>query len=383
MAAAEEINPLELSDDEIDAAIMRELNRSTDDSAEAEEESVVEESEQEVENGLQEEESNEVEEEDVQQVEEESEEESSDSVDSDEEETVQEDTTDTEISADTTDNVDESSEIDYKTEYDELFKPFKANGRDMQIESIEEARTLMQMGANYNKKMAALKPNLKLMKLLENNDLLDQNKLSFLIDLNKKDPEAIKKFIADSGIDPLDIDTNQKANYQPKAYNVSDAEIELDSVLADIKDTATFSRTMDIIGNKWDEASQGAVVKEPELIRVINEQVDSGLYDRIMSAVERERVLGKLNGLSDIQAYYQVGQQITAKEAQAKQPSQSISKSQPNIVNKATNTVDPKLASRKKAASSTKSAPRAKQEDFNPLSMSDEEFSKLVAAKFI
>jgi len=375
--AAEEINPLELSDDEIDAAIMRELNRSTNDSDEAEEpvqEDVEEPTEPEAEDdGLQEEGT----EEEVN-SEEYSEEDSSDSEESDED-----DTKNTNNSDDSIDNIDDSSTIDYKTEYEELFKPFKANGRDMQIESIEEARTLMQMGANYNKKMAAIKPNLKLMKLLENNDLLNQEKLSFLIDLNKKDPEAIKKLLNDSGIDPLDIDTNTKANYQPKAYNVSDAEIELDGVLAEIKDTATFTRTMDIIGNKWDDASQEAVVKEPELIRVINEQVESGLYDQIMSAVERERVLGRLRGLSDIQAYYQVGQQITANEAKANQPSQSISKSQPNKVNKATNTVDPKLASRKKAASSTKSAPRAKQEDFNPLSMSDEEFSKLVAEKFI
>ena len=377
MAAAEEINPLELSDDEIDAAIMRELSRSTDDTDTAEEEVVedttdtTEELEEESEDDLQ----------DQEEGQQETEDEVDDSSELDQEDS-EDDTNNSDNTDNSIDNTEDSSNIDYKTEYDELFKPFKANGREMQIESIEEARTLMQMGANYNKKMAALKPNLKLMKLLENNDLLNQDKISFLIDLNKKDPEAIKKLLNESGIDPLDIDVNTKADYQPKAYNVSDAEIELDSVLGEIKDTATFHQTMDIIGNKWDEASQEAVVKEPELIRVINEQVESGLYDRIMSAVERERALGKLRGLSDIQAYYQVGQQITANDAKA-QPSQSISKSQPNIVNKATNTVDPKLKSRKKAASSTKSVPRTQKEDFNPLAMSDEEFSKLVAEKFI
>ena len=37
-----------------------------------------------------------------------------------------------------------------------LFAPFKANGRELKIESVEEAVALMQMGANYSKKMAGL-----------------------------------------------------------------------------------------------------------------------------------------------------------------------------------------------------------------------------------
>ena len=32
-----------------------------------------------------------------------------------------------------------------------LFAPFKANGRELKIESVEEAVALMQMGANYSK----------------------------------------------------------------------------------------------------------------------------------------------------------------------------------------------------------------------------------------
>lgn len=377
---AEDINPLELSDDEIDAAIMRELGRVDNDTEEAETEAETAVSEESVE---------ETESEQEEEVIEDDAEETAESSSEEEEESVQEeelleasDNTDTDNNEDSIDNTEDSSNIDYEAEYKALFAPFKANGREMQIDNVDDARKLMQMGVNYNKKMAALKPNFKLLKMLENNELLDQGKLSFLIDLNKKDPEAIKKLLKDSNIDPLDLDISEQANYQPKTYNVSDSELALDSVLEDIKDTASFNRTMDIIGTKWDEASQEAAVKEPELIRVINEQIESGLYDRIMSVVDRERVLGKLNGLSDIQAYYQIGQQITANEATAK-PSQSISKSRPNTVNKATKTVDPKLAERKKAASSTKSAPNKVQEDFNPLSMSDEEFSKLVAEKFI
>ena len=99
-----------------------------------------------------------------------------------------------------------AGEINYQAEYERLLTPFKANGRQMQVHSVDDAMQLMQMGANYNKKMAGLKPNLKLMKMLEKNDLLNEEKLSFLIDLQTKDPAAIARFIKDSEVDPLDID---------------------------------------------------------------------------------------------------------------------------------------------------------------------------------
>jgi len=85
----------------------------------------------------------------------------------------------------------------------EITAPFRANGKDMQIDSVEDVRKLMQMGANYNKKMAAIKPNLKFIKMLENNDLLNEESISYLIDLQKKDPAAIKKLLKDSGTNPL------------------------------------------------------------------------------------------------------------------------------------------------------------------------------------
>ena len=69
-------------------------------------------------------------------------------------------------------------ELDYKAVYSRIMAPFKANGRDIEVKSVDEAITLMQMGANYNKKMAALKPNMKVLKLLERNQLLDEERLS-------------------------------------------------------------------------------------------------------------------------------------------------------------------------------------------------------------
>jgi hypothetical protein len=276
---------------------------------------------------------------------------------------------------------DEPSEVNPKAELDKLFKPFKANGKEIKVDSVDEAITLMQMGANYNKKMAALKPNLKLLKTLENNGLLDESKLNYLIDLDKKNPEAIKKFIKESGIDPLDIDTTSDVNYEPNTYTVDDRELELDAVLERIQDTPSYNKTIDVISNKWDEKSREVLVNNPGVIEVINSHMDNGVYDQVMSVVEKERVMGRLQGMSDIEAYKLVGDQLFANQA-----NQQVNAQQKPVAVKRpqASKPDPKVASRKKAASTTKSAPKSKAPaDFNPLAMSDAEFEKLVNEKFI
>ena len=275
------------------------------------------------------------------------------------------------------DNVEEApetaSDIDYKAEYEKLLTPFKANGKEMKIDSVDDALSLMQMGANYNKKMAALKPNLKLMKMLEKHSLLDESKLSFLIDLDKKNPDAIKRLLQDSNIDPLEVDL-ESTDYTPNSYTVQDQEFELDQILDEIKETDTYSKTIDVLGNKWDESSRKVIVDNPQLIKLINEHMQSGIYAQITEVVERERMLGRLSDVSDIEAYRQVGDRLFSQQPRQSAPAPQAKKKP-----------DPKVASRKKAAASTKSAPSnaSKQPEFNPLSMSDDEFEKIVADKFL
>ena len=267
-------------------------------------------------------------------------------------------------------------EVDYKSAYQEIFKPFKANGKEMSVDNIEDVRQLMQMGANYNKKMAGLKPNLKIIKMLENNGLLDESKLSYLIDLDKRNPDAIKKLIKESGLDPLDIDINQDVSYKGTNHSISDKEVELDAVLSEIRETDTFNTTIDIIGNKWDDNSKKVLLENPNVIKIINDHVKSGVYTAITTEVDRLRMLGRLEGLSDIDAYKAVGDALYAPRANAQSNNINTSTS------KATNKEDPRLKDRKKAASTTKGVASNAKPDFNPLSMSDEEFEKIASSKF-
>lgn len=274
------------------------------------------------------------------------------------------------------------SKVDFKAFYEQITRPFKANGREMKIDSAEDVVRLMQMGANYNKKMAALKPNLKLMRMLDNNGLLSEEKLSFFIDLDKKNPDAIKKLVKDSGVDTYDLSSDTDENeYKPSSYTVDDIEFEVSEALAEIKSTPTYAETLSIINDKWDERSQRIIAENPQVISVLNDQVASGVYSQISAEIEKEKMLGRLSGVSDIEAYRIVGdrlfkegrfdsQQTTSKES----PEPTKTPSKKNIAN----------AKRKRAAASPRSSKASTSTpSINPLALSDEEFEKEFSTKYL
>lgn len=261
-------------------------------------------------------------------------------------------------------------ELDKAAEYDKIMAEFKANGKMVNLDSAEEARQLMKMGAGYNKKMADIKSDQRFVKMLQNNDLLNEEKLSFLIDLDKKNPEAIAKLLKDSGIDPLDVNTTENAEYKPNAYTVDDKQVQLDSVIEDLQDSSAYATTIDIVGNKWDETSRDKLAANPEDIRTINTHVESGIYEQIASVVEKERMLGKLQGVNDFDAYRMVGDAMNAQGAFNK-PQANGGINIPAPAKKA----DPNVNDKKRAASSTKAKPRV-NEQFNIQDLSDADFEK-------
>lgn len=315
-----------------------------------------------------------------------------DSADGEEEPTDGEDA-DAEDSPDTGDDDGSEGQPDavdpVKTFYDKITAPFKANGREMKVDNADDAIRLMQMGANYNKKMAALKPGLKILKMLEKNELLDEGKLGFLIDLNKKDASAIAKLVKDANIDPLDLEKTGTDGYQPKTYTVDDAEIDLDEAIADLRETPHGAKVIQLVGTKWDGPSKQVVANSPQLLTVLNDHMASGVYDLISQEVEKERVLGKLKGLSDIEAYKQIGDAIQERggfdHLFKKAPTAAPAPQTKTVVVTKSKPSDPALDAKRKAASPPKQTTATKQPDpdFSPLAMSDEEFERQSLKKFL
>jgi len=272
--------------------------------------------------------------------------------------------------------------IDYKAEYQALFAPLKANGKMMNVASIEDARKLMQMGANYPLKMAAIKPKFKQLKLLEKNGIETEEDLAYLIDLKNNNPKAINKLLKESKIDPLSIDLEKDTEYTPNSYTVDDKEVELDAVLDEIRATDTYETTIDTVGNKWDDSSRKMILEHPSILRIINDHVSSGVFEKITSELQYERSLGRLGDLSDLEAYKKIGDAIQARGGFTPESTPAAAEAALKIQDPVIKpSEDPKLKDRKRAASGVKTASKSKPKklDFNPLAMSDEEFEKAVA----
>jgi len=270
--------------------------------------------------------------------------------------------------------------IDYKAEYEKITAPFKANGYDMAVKNTDDAIRLMQMGANYHKKMAGLKPSMRILKLLEKNGLMEENDLNFLIDLHNKNPEAITKLVKDSGMDPLDVNVKDDSKYTPTQHTVNESELDLDAVLEDIHSTPTYQDTLNVITNVWDQDSRNIIANSPQIIKTINEHVADGTYDKVMKAVEYERSMGNLTGISDIRAYKQMGDQLYKAGQFKKEETSPVTETKPEPViapTKIDSKAEEKRKERKKAASPTKSKGTPAVVSYNPLSMSDDDFAKI------
>jgi hypothetical protein len=279
--------------------------------------------------------------------------------------------------------------IDYKVEYEKLLAPFKANGRDFTVKSVDDAKALMQMGANYSKKMQALKPNLKLLKTLESAGLLSQEKISYMIDLMGNAPGAVNKLIKESGIDPMDLDAEKAGEYKQATYDVSDAEMDLDEVMEDLKDSPKVGELITLVTKELDHASKSEIQKEPGILRVLDSHMNSGVYGVIMAELQNEVTLGRLKNVPMLKAYKQIGDAIQERGGfnhlfQGSTQEKKEIPAAPKVVEppKSPKANDDTLNAKRRAASSnrpvvTNNSKTGPGKDFDPLNMSDADFAKL------
>ncbi len=377
-----EVNPLDMSDEDFlnlpypedesqdeESSDETEEEVDTNDEASDEEEDQESEDEADTEEGEEDEVDDEETESDELDDEEESQPESKALDDSDSDEATNEEESDSEESS--TDDSTDGIPADLKA----IYAPFKASGKEITIDNVDDVRRLMKMGADYHKKMNVLAPQLKIVKMLEKEGLLDESKLNFLIDLDKKNPQAIKKLVGDSEVDLDELEDSTDKEYSPSNYAVGDKEFELDQVLTDIQQTSTYDRTMNIVTKQWDAKSKTALGDQPGILKHINDQVADGTYDKIMSIVDRDNMLGRSNGKSDLEAYIEVGNRLRKDVGLANQDSDP-SRNEPEL-EKAESL---KRKKQKRAVSSPKKSAKKKSADLsklNPLTMSDEEFEKL------
>ncbi len=260
----------------------------------------------------------------------------------------------------------DNQEVDYKSIYEQVFKPFKANGKEITPKSVEDIISLMQMGANYTKKMQLMAPMKKVVQSLDNAKI-DEQELNFLIDVSKGDKEAIKQLLIKHKIDPLEIDLDGDNTYSPRNNIASDEDVEFNDTLMDIHDS--LPRIQEILNNTWDDNSKKVILKDPRLMRALHEEVQMGRFDEVQKRLEAEKTFGRYKGVSDVDAYIDLVSKMEQERMKTK--------TQPETPTKTESTK--KIPDKSKAAptkgKTSKSSSSLTAKDL--LSMSDDEFNKL------
>jgi hypothetical protein len=203
------------------------------------------------------------------------------------------------------------NEPDYKAVYEQLFgTPIRAAGQDITLHTVDEAKSLIQKGVGFHTKMNKLHGDLRYVEMLRNNDLLDEGKLSLLIDAQAGKPGAIKKLLDSAKVDPLTLDSAEASAYAPSDHRVSDEQVQFQSVVSDLS-THDSGKQILVDAQGWDQASKAEIYRTPAVLSLLAEQKEMGRYDLIVAEVKRAKLLGQLPpGESFIQTYTRVGQQM-------------------------------------------------------------------------
>ena len=269
-----------------------------------------------------------------------------------------------------------------KAFFDAVTSEFNANGKSYKIDNAEDVKKLMQMGLNYHQKMAAMKPNLKIVRALQDAGITSVEQLGHLLDLHAKKPEAIAKLVQDSGLDTYEFEEQAK-NYVPSTPNVNDQTIEFEMVAQELESNPSFGTVVQQLHN-FDTQTKQTIFENPNILRTLTDHVSHGFYDKIMAQLEIANALGHTRGMSFLQAYEAIGQQMFGQQQAPNQVQQPMVTpqvipqpvpvpvaSKPNPVN---NTARQAAASVTNTASTTHKPMPTPKEIWE---MSDEEFAKL------
>ncbi len=280
--------------------------------------------------------------------------------------------------------------IDYKAAYESLIgAPIKAAGKEIVLKDADEAKRLIQMGADYHRRNEQMKPMRRVTAMLEKAGVKEED-ISFLLDLKDKKPEAIAKLLSGSDINPISLDADLAATYQPTDHRVSDNQLNLDDAIMTLESTDHGKAILDDVGAKWDQQSRQMAVAQPEVLGLLADHKEAGHYDKIVAEVDRQKTFGRLSGVPFLTAYKQVGDMLNehgllVQNEQHGDPKQLVPPAAatqakpaaaPVAVRPATPVVDP-AAARAKAAAATKGKGKPDAPVVDYLNMSDADFAKL------
>ena len=207
-----------------------------------------------------------------------------------------------------TDNTEkESDKVVQPTQ--EILK-VKANGQDYEF-TLDEMKSqfgsIFAKAQDYTKKTQALKEYRKTIDIVQNAGLSD-NDLNLFADVLKGDKDAIAAVLKRTGVDALDLDT-ENVNYAPKNYGRNDTELAIKDIVDDISADKEYVITHNILEKQWDSKSREKFIEDPNMIKGLHIDVKSGLYDKLNPIMQKLKIYDGA-ARSDLDYYFMAHKQF-------------------------------------------------------------------------
>lgn len=278
--------------------------------------------------------------------------------------------------SDKIENQDNNDTPNYEEFYKTVMAPFKANGRMVQLNNAQEVISLMQKGTDYTRKTQDLARYKKPLLMLEKAKLLDEDNVSFYIDLMNGNQEAIRKLLKDKNINTFSLPSDEEPiNYVPGGNKVSDIEVTIDDTIKSIAAKPYGNSFLADVSN-YDDATKSYIGQDPRILEVLFQQKQQGVYDRVVAEVERQKLIGNVSPNTPfVEAYYNVGMMLR-QQGYNQQGRNGLNTLQPLTRRPAITPSNLNNSQRARAAGITRTSSQARQAIKNPLSMSDEDFLK-------
>ena len=182
--------------------------------------------------------------------------------------------------------------VKLKAFYEKVTGEFKANGKTVKgftdperiIQGLQKAIGFEEKNAVINKHKQFLAP------LKERGMLEDPEKFNLALSILDGDKEAIKKHLKDLEINPvLDLDLDE-IDYKPKQHLASENKVVLNDALEYAESVGIKDKLNEVLVKDMDDGSFSDFIKYPKLRNDLVEHLQDGTYDLVKTRIDEIRL---------------------------------------------------------------------------------------------
>lgn len=223
---------------------------------------------------------------------------------------------------------------DYKAKYEELqaqydsvkaFQDkvtgdFKANGKTVKgITDADKIVKNLQMSTGLTDKLAGYKAVKPVEKALKDRGLLNNpDEFNMLMGLQDRDPEAIRQYLSNANIDPMELEL-EGVNYVAPDTTTAPIALMFEETQSIAENYGVGDKFSNTILNEWDEDSVSIMFRDEATAKTMSNQLamqmDNGIYDRVIAQAENMKLTDyAFRGLNSYEQYQEASKVINAEE---------------------------------------------------------------------